>query len=223
MTTLYDVLGVLPTASTEEIRAAYLQRARDRHPDRFLDAAEKSRAQDEFQKISEAFQALSNPQRRQAYDRDLAAPQPKSPEEIAADAYARGVKAAESRNDQAAVDLLKIALHHQPDNAQYHFALAQVLSRHPAHARDAIQSLERAVQLKPGNVGWQAQLATLLSSQGLKIRARKVVETGLKAAPADANLQRLALELGLGDKEASRDKPAAGPTGGLRGLFGRKG
>lgn len=223
MTTHYDVLGVSQTASSEEIRAAYLQRARDQHPDRFLDAAEKARAQDAFQKISEAFQALSNPQRRQAYDRELAAPQPQSPEEIAADAYARGVKAAESRNDQEAVDLLKIALHHQPENPQYHFALAQVLSRHPAHARDAIQSLERAVQLKPGNVGWQAQLATLLSSQGLKIRARKVVETALKAAPADRTLQKLALELGLGQTEAPRDKAAGGPTGGLRGLFGRKG
>lgn len=223
MATHYEVLGVAPNASSEEIRAAYLLRARERHPDRFLDADEKSRAQDEFQKISEAFQALSNPQRRQAYDRDLAAPPPQTPEELATDAYSRGVKAAEARQDQEAVDLFKIALHHQPDNPQYHFALAQVLARHPAHARDAIQSLERAVQLKPGNVGWLTQLANLLASQGLKIRARKVVEAALKATPADRTLQKLALELGVGENEPARDKPPAGPAGGLRGLFGRKG
>jgi curved DNA-binding protein CbpA len=223
MATLYDVLGVAPTASAEEIRAAYLQRAREGHPDRFLDAAEKSRAQDEFQKISEAFQTLSNAQRRQAYDGELAAPQPQSPEQIASDAFARGVKAAEARQDQEAVDLLKIALHHQPEQAQYHLALAQVLARHPAHARDAIQALERAVQLKPANAAWQAQLAVMLSAQGLKIRARKVVEMALRTSPADPTLQKLALELGLAQQGAPGAKLPASPAGGRRGPFGRKG
>lgn len=60
----YEVLGVSKTASAAELKKAYRQLALKYHPDRnkAADAAEK------FKEISEAYEVLSNPQKKQTYD-----------------------------------------------------------------------------------------------------------------------------------------------------------
>jgi curved DNA-binding protein CbpA len=70
----YQLLGVPRQASREEIAQAWRRRARDEHPDaRPADAAAARR----FRALAEAWQVLSDPDRRAAYDRALASqPQP---------------------------------------------------------------------------------------------------------------------------------------------------
>ncbi|MFH0942784.1 MAG: J domain-containing protein [Candidatus Beckwithbacteria bacterium] len=60
----YEVLGVSKTASAAELKKAYRQLALKYHPDRnkAADAAEK------FKEISEAYEVLSNPEKKQTYD-----------------------------------------------------------------------------------------------------------------------------------------------------------
>ncbi len=73
----YEVLGVAPSASPEEIRRAYRHRARELHPDRQVDAAPSSdqgvdaslRA---MQVLNEAWRVLGDRERRVTYDRLLA-------------------------------------------------------------------------------------------------------------------------------------------------------
>ncbi len=70
---LYQLLGVPREASREEIAQAWRRRARDEHPDaRPADADAPGR----FRALAEAWQVLSDPGRRAAYDRALAREQP---------------------------------------------------------------------------------------------------------------------------------------------------
>ena len=63
---LYEVLDVRRSATTAEIRRAYQKLARQLHPD--LNPGDPQ-AVERFQAVSSAFEVLSDPQRRAAYDR----------------------------------------------------------------------------------------------------------------------------------------------------------
>jgi curved DNA-binding protein len=67
---LYQLLGVPRGASREEIAQAWRRRARAEHPDhRPRDVGDA--AADRFRALAEAWQVLSDPARRAAYDRTL--------------------------------------------------------------------------------------------------------------------------------------------------------
>jgi DnaJ-class molecular chaperone len=62
----YDILGVSKSASSEEIKKAYRKQALAWHPDRHKD--EKETAERKFKEVNEAYQVLSDPQKKSAYD-----------------------------------------------------------------------------------------------------------------------------------------------------------
>ena len=199
MSDYYQMLGVSPSASAVEIRQAYARLARERHPDRFPDPAEKQRAQAAFQDITTAFNTLVNPRSRQDYDEARRKPSPRTPEEVARDAFEGGQALLEQGALDDAVTLLRTAVHHAPGEAAYHAALGHALLRVGGAARDAVQALERATQLAPRSAQAFADLATVLARQGLRLRAQKAMEAALRLAPRDPRIVRLAAELGLGE------------------------
>ena len=62
---LYDLLGVSRDADADEVKKAYRRLARQYHPDVNPDPA----AQEKFKEVSRAYEVLSDPQKRAAYDR----------------------------------------------------------------------------------------------------------------------------------------------------------
>jgi len=62
----YEILGVAKTASEEEIKKSYRKLAMKYHPDRNPDNKE---SEEKFKEVKEAYEMLTNPEKREAYDR----------------------------------------------------------------------------------------------------------------------------------------------------------
>ncbi len=66
----YGILGVDKNASADEIKSAYRRMAKKYHPDVYATASdkEKAEAEDKFKEVQHAYDVLSDPQKKAAYD-----------------------------------------------------------------------------------------------------------------------------------------------------------
>ena len=66
----YEVLGIDKNAGESDIKKAYRKAAMKYHPDKFANAsdAEKKDAEEKFKEVNEAYQILSDSQKKQQYD-----------------------------------------------------------------------------------------------------------------------------------------------------------
>jgi|RhiMetdeSRZDD1v2_1073273.scaffolds.fasta_scaffold43319_4 curved DNA-binding protein CbpA len=213
----YEILGVPKTATTAEVRQAYARLARERHPDRFTDPAEKAKAHEFFRDLTTAFNTLSNEKNRREYDLESQRPKVAVPEEIARQAYEMGTAKLKARDFHEAVQQFRVAVRHAPNEPRYLAALGSALANNPHWVREAIDTIEAAIRLAPQRPSYHVELARLLQGQGLKLRAKKAAEAALRLAPDDPDVARMAAELGVGPEE-----PPPQPPGGLRGLLRRK-
>lgn len=60
----YKIMGLQPSASTDEIKRAYRTLARKYHPD----VSKESNAEERFKEVGEAYEVLKDPEKRKAYD-----------------------------------------------------------------------------------------------------------------------------------------------------------
>lgn len=61
----YDILGLSKTASEEEIKKAYRKKALQFHPDKSKD----ENSEEKFKEVGEAYEVLSDSEKKSAYDR----------------------------------------------------------------------------------------------------------------------------------------------------------
>ncbi len=66
----YEVLGVDKSSSADEIKKAYRKKAMQYHPDRWVNGSdeEKKDAEEKFKEAAEAYEVLSNPDKKARYD-----------------------------------------------------------------------------------------------------------------------------------------------------------
>jgi curved DNA-binding protein CbpA len=260
MTDYYAILGVSRNATSTEIRDAYLKLARDTHPDKVKDPAERKKAEDVFKNVTAAYDTLSRDRTRRDYTAKLptvsetrpAAPQraappsvqgpplsPRDPRPAAAappaspaagapiasaampsmDMLAQGIEAFKKQDYHTAVQLLNIAVTNDEKNARAHAMLSIALAKNPNWIRDALSHMETASRLEPKNVSYLAELALLLHSQGLKLRAKRALDSALAIKPDHPDVQRALKEIPSAAPEP--ETPARNTAETARGLFDR--
>lgn len=66
--TYYQVLGIVPSASADQIKTAYRELVKRYHPDLFHTTEAKKKATEKLRQINEAYAVLGNAERRRRYD-----------------------------------------------------------------------------------------------------------------------------------------------------------
>lgn len=69
MKTYYEILEIEKTASKDEIKNSYKKLALKYHPDRNQDYNKKEQCEDKFKEISEAYEILSDDEKKKNYDK----------------------------------------------------------------------------------------------------------------------------------------------------------
>jgi curved DNA-binding protein CbpA len=69
----YEILGINKNANDQDIIDAYRYKVNILHPDKLTGSSEriKSKAEDELRKVNQAYEVLSNPKKRQKYDKEM--------------------------------------------------------------------------------------------------------------------------------------------------------
>jgi len=197
----FKVLGVAQGASVEEVRKAYRHLSRDNHPDKFTDREEKRKAEGTFADMTEAFNVLTNAERRKAWEEEvrLSASGESSAEREAKGYYKAGlVKLNEGRAAEA-VKLFKAALHLDSGPSMYHAGMAKALEKTQAYG-EAARSWDEAIKKEPYNAKHYRAAGACLEKAGMAIRARRMYEASLKWEPNDKSALEALARLGAGDK-----------------------
>jgi len=168
----YGALGLGRDASTAEIKKAYFKAAKQYHPDALarLGASDlREEAARLFARISEAFETLSDPARKSAYDTGG-----RSEPEIdtgrlaqAEKSYRKGEILLRMGNFQAALEFLESAVDLWPEEAAYQSALGWALYKQPRADPDRARAhLDQARELAPDDPVALFRLGVVLRSQG---------------------------------------------------------
>ena len=200
----YAVLGVARNATEEEIRRRFRKLALEKHPDRFS-GPEKQRAELEFQDLTEAFNVLTDAERRRVHDLDLhrkAAPASRAGGAPGEDkgqlvkAYlARGVQAYREGNYGAAAETFERATRVDPDSPLAWYNLALTCSRQERLLPRAVGAAERACELEPMKPSYLKLAGRLLVRTGQGARARRYLEEALTWGGPDAEVEKAIGEL----------------------------
>ncbi|MCZ6508184.1 MAG: tetratricopeptide repeat protein [Acidobacteria bacterium] len=205
----YTILGVPQNATGRQVRKRFLLLARERHPDIFQ-GEEKAEAEAQFQLVTEAFNTLSNGDRRRQHDLELAQLVGASDSDSTqvSKLYVRRAKQEIKKgNSQKAVEYLDRATVEDDQNHVAWFELARVLVERRRALPRARVAIARACELQP------------IESRYLELAGDLYAESGMQDQAEDCYLKAL----DWGGPDPSIEERLNALRGGFRGgLFGKK-
>lgn len=190
----YAVLAVPRNATEEQIRHRFRELARMRHPDRFQ-GAEKEKAELDFQEITQAFNTLSDAERRRQHDTELQRPSESDPRQICRAYMQRGIKAYKEKVWLEAADNFDRATKADPTNAQAWNHLALACAQEKNWLSRAAAAIERACELDPMNATYAKQAGRIHQMAGQSERAIHHYRRAIQWGEDDPAVQRALDEL----------------------------
>ena len=220
--THYELLGIDPEATLEEVRKAYFDRSRAFHPDlrHRPDLADcQKELETVFARLRAAYEVLSNTRDRAEYDASLRAPadltldatsDPQIRLEMAARSYKRARQLIDAKDFHPAVEMLREAIRFVPDNAEYRFCLAQIELQNAQWVEKGLENLMEAARLEPKRITYLREAARELFRHGRAEEALLFAGRAVHLDPSPANQQLLGLIKGEPQKKADAAAPIAG-------------
>ncbi|MEM7351112.1 MAG: DnaJ domain-containing protein [Acidobacteriota bacterium] len=186
----YSVLSLDRKAKPPEIKARFRELARERHPDRFQ-GADKDRAEQDFQDITEAFNVLMDPVRRRQHDLELDRPAQKAahdPKEVVRVYLNRGIRAFKKHNLAEAAANFSRATEADPDNYQAWHHLALTCVREKRWLPRAQEAIVKACELRPGHVPYLKLAGKVFGRSGMTARAKQYYNQALREGGPDSTV-----------------------------------
>lgn len=149
----YEVLGVKPGASEEEIRAAYRELVKKYHPDKYVDNPLADLAEEKMQEINEAYDMLMKQSRggqQQSYSYGYGQQSQQSYGN--SNPYYHAIRQEIDRNNLAKAEQMLIQA---PDRDAEWYFLSGVLSFRKGYRDDGLANIEQAMAMDPDNYEYQ--------------------------------------------------------------------
>ena len=235
---LYKILGVSKSASADEIRKAYRQKAKTLHPD--LHPDDKAKA-DQFKEVSAAFEILGDEEKRQAYI-DQKIHGKKSEDELAMEQlqnywaaekeFKRGKAAFIQGRVVQAHEMFLAAVDKVPDELEFRAYLGYTTYHiNKTKDRDAasqgFEMLREVLEINKDqdrklDEGW-VLLGQIHRDEGKPGAAKKAFMQALRYNPANGDAEREMRRLHGGEPGKKKEEKAApAETKKKRGWFGKK-
>lgn len=186
----YEILGVKEDASEEDIRRAYFEAAKKYHPDKFSSFPDffkyRTKLEDFFATINQAYQILSNREERKKYDLELKGEvkKEKDPAVQAAQLMQEAKNAILSRQYKLAIQKLSEVVYlNKADWKTYQLLGKAYLEENKL--REAEQNLRKSIELEENQYETYNLLGEVYIRAGLKQRAIKMFQRGLELNPAN--------------------------------------
>lgn len=216
----YQLLGVSPGSSEDEVHRAYSELARIVHPMHAKPLGMTSNLgalELLFERVTEAYLTLNDPDRSRVYQmatgmragsRVEPSPEQRRKEQVdQASRYfrvSRGLMAESRYHD--AVQTLQQAVKLDP-KAEYYSLLGEALAHNPNWLKDAVHAYRSAVELAPHDAVLRTALALVLERAGGGSRAEEQYNAALALDPESADAQAGVARLQARRREVIVEKP----------------
>ena len=215
----YEILDLTPNAEASQVKEVYYMLARSYHPDRFhfkSGTPLHSRLSSAFAKVTQAYEALSDPTSRASYDATierkrqfsgapLKPPSPKGKGDPlwadlprregestdAEEEFREGVNALQQDRLDVALPQLASAARSNPSDARYRAYYGRALAASEQTRRLAENEILAAVKIEPANALFRTMLAELYFDLKFLRRAQAELDRALQLDPNNAGANQL--------------------------------
>lgn len=204
MENYYEILGIKPDATKEEIRRAYLEFCKKFHPDKFrkMGKEEYEKALKRFTLINEAFNVLYDQNKREEYDKKLKEGKFFTVYDTTLKAQAFSVfkigrEELEKGNTARAIHYLKTAVKLNPEEYLFKGYLALAFLKDGRKKEEVLSILMKVYSSRKVINNWETYYiaAKVFNELGEGEKAFEMIEMAKKINPSSLRVKRLHEEI----------------------------